>query len=1010
MAKYCGKCGTQLQDNAAFCPNCGSATQGEIIDISSASEKVVTTTKEKKKNFKKWIIGIAIPIIAIILVVILSFFEIVKIPFLSDLFSKESNSISYKNNDMVYHPEIEDISFDENENIAYFNDVLIVYTFSDISKSEREKIAKTVNGEIVGNISGSINAVQIRVEKSNLQELNEKADLLMKLDNVLFAGYDYPIEISPNNSWNGNSKELANDLGNENNPDGNDWWAEAIGAYTAWENSNTPEKIKVGILDSGFEVEHSDLKDKITFLDDYSDNTKDDHGTHVAGLIAANNNGIGIRGVADNSELVCVDWSPVTNDDESSDFVSYLSTGEYLEIIKQLVENDVRVINNSWGMHIYSKEGYTEDLYGKSNDLMFLLQYFAVHKTGAYEAYLEYIDALSNRTALESMLIIIQLLSNNKNDFLIVQSAGNGYDNGGKGFDASKNGFFCAIDNEIFNILNEDVRNKLSETNINYGTIKDHILIVGATENKRDSNGNYQMTSFSNFGDNLDICAPGGSIYSTVCNNEYKEESGTSMSGPIVAGSAALLWSNDMTLSASDVKKLMIDNCIVKAIGVGDGAGKNYPMLNIGNSIKALNNKNISDIDITGNNYEYAEGEKLSQFYVNEEKSASLMFWNNYGASASTEDFFFDWESNKWEYTLKGNRSNEMYNITFTPTEKGIHIKAVSQDGILVDNEYLLTSQSTNTDSDNTQNTDLTENEIKDLVIQGNGYWESNLDTFAVYKFNSDGTVINYGRDTLKSKELYQTEILNYSISGNYLILKYKSGYEIRLEPVTKKSPVEWNKGLSSQLSSISNDEIFFYETSWVDDGGECASATPFYLAKSDFEFTIATSSSDSNNNLKSLDNVKIIKESHYTGNLGDSRVFNLNGNGLIGNDDIGYRYGNTSLNGTTLENGFEVWIARWNYGDKISWASATFDLNKQYKKLTGKTDIIKSYNTTNYDTTVYFYNGDTLLSSYRITPDNYQMAIEVDVSNVKELTLLVKDNIETAGGTSFALYDMFLS
>ncbi len=162
-------------------------------------------------------------------------------------------------------------------------------------------------------------------------------------------------------------------------------------------------------------------------------------------------------------------------------------------------------------------------------------------------------------------------------------------------------------------------------------------------------------------------------------------------------------------------------------------------------------------------------------------------------------------------------------------------------------------------------------------------------------------------------------------------------------------------------------------------------------------------------NTLVSLDKLPIISESHYTGNLGDSRVFNLDGKGLIGNDGDGYRYGNEALDGSLLNNGFEVWIARWNYGDNISWASATFALNGKYNKLKGKTDIIKSYNTTNYDTTVYFYNGDKLLSSYRITPNNYKMDINIDVSAIDELTLLVKDNIKTAGGTSFALYDMFL-
>ncbi len=158
------------------------------------------------------------------------------------------------------------------------------------------------------------------------------------------------------------------------------------------------------------------------------------------------------------------------------------------------------------------------------------------------------------------------------------------------------------------------------------------------------------------------------------------------------------------------------------------------------------------------------------------------------------------------------------------------------------------------------------------------------------------------------------------------------------------------------------------------------------------------------------LEDMAMISESHYEGNLGDSRVFNLNKQGLPGNWNTYCGYGNVAIDGTELHNGFEVWIARWNYGDNISWASATFDIGGQYQLLSGKTHLIQSYNTSNFDTTVYFYNGVELLNSYRITPNDYQHEILIDVTGVNELTVLVKDNIETAGGTSIGLYDMFLT
>ncbi len=146
-----------------------------------------------------------------------------------------------------------------------------------------------------------------------------------------------------------------------------------------------------------------------------------------------------------------------------------------------------------------------------------------------------------------------------------------------------------------------------------------------------------------------------------------------------------------------------------------------------------------------------------------------------------------------------------------------------------------------------------------------------------------------------------------------------------------------------------------------------------------------------------------------YTGNLGDSCVFNLDKNGLPGLHNKYYNYGNIGVDGTIYNNGFEVWIARWNFGDNISWAYKTIDIGGEYSKLSGKTGLIKSKNTTDFDTTAYFYDGDTLLYSVRLTPDDWKHDFEIDVTGVKELKVMVKDNEKKAGGTSFALYNLFL-
>lgn len=444
------------------------------------------------------------------------------------------------------------------------------------------------------------------LDEATLDELNEKSEILMSDDNVLYAGYDYPISISNtaiSDPWTDDSENPERDRGNEQKPKGNDWWAEAIGAYTAWDNAKNTKKIKIGIIDSGFDSDHEDLRDSISFLPDYTETSKGDHGTHVTGLIGAKNNSVGIRGVADNAELICCDWNP-------REEVNYLSSGEFMEIMKQMIESGVRVINNSWGQETQSKEAFVNDFTSaikeekkaaNANSIIkqYIIEYSinnkyveaAVDKTELYEKYLSYSKYVSEMQGIYCILLLAEVILSGKDDFLIVQGAGNGYDRDllKDGIDTIYSGAFCAVGENVFNKLSESTRKKMSEAGITYKKIKDHIIIVGAVENKKDKNGNYQMTTWSNYGNNVDICAPGLNVYSTLFNDTYGYFSGTSMATPIVSGAAALLWSCDMTKSAAEIKKELIKSCTVKAIGVGNGKGKTYPMLNIEKAIKRQN-------------------------------------------------------------------------------------------------------------------------------------------------------------------------------------------------------------------------------------------------------------------------------------------------------------------------------------------------------------------------------------------------------------------------------------
>ena len=139
-----------------------------------------------------------------------------------------------------------------------------------------------------------------------------------------------------------------------------------------------------------------------------------------------------------------------------------------------------------------------------------------------------------------------------------------------------------------------------------------------------------------------------------------------------------------------------------------------------------------------------------------------------------------------------------------------------------------------------------------------------------------------------------------------------------------------------------------------------------------------------------------------YEGNLGDSRL------NVLG-ESLEYGYGNIGVDGTAYENGFEAWIARWNYTAESSWVYATYDLGGKYNLLTGSTGLIGSRNTTNFNTTLYFYGDDILLYSKVLTDESYEFDFQIDVSNINSLKIMVKDNIAVCGGTSFAIYDLFL-
>lgn len=80
-----------------------------------------------------------------------------------------------------------------------------------------------------------------------------------------------------------------------------------------------------------------------------------------------------------------------------------------------------------------------------------------------------------------------------------------------------------------------------------YPAAYDDVLAVAATD-QSDT-----RTTFSNYGPEVDVGAPGQDIYSTWYTYDYRFESGTSMAAPHVSGLAALIRSTRPDLTAAQV-------------------------------------------------------------------------------------------------------------------------------------------------------------------------------------------------------------------------------------------------------------------------------------------------------------------------------------------------------------------------------------------------------------------------------------------------------------------------
>ncbi len=252
-------------------------------------------------------------------------------------------------------------------------------------------------------------------------------------------------------------------------------------------NNYTGKGVKVAIIDIGFDKNHFEYKNNIVKTINSADgsnkvecinSTECYHGSAVTGVIASNINNRGLRGVAPDVKLVLI----------KLDLAGYVGDDEILNALQYAEDEDVDIINNSWG----------------TGEISSVVQ--------------EKIDNMAT----------------------------NGRDGKGIVF--------------VFASGNRGKKNNSDESMI------ESVIGVGASDEEN------LRAIYSNFGDGLDIVAPGGynlGVTTTYDSNnsnhisdfmkaeDYDKFQGTSVSAPIVSGAIALLLEEYPNLSREEIQKII---------------------------------------------------------------------------------------------------------------------------------------------------------------------------------------------------------------------------------------------------------------------------------------------------------------------------------------------------------------------------------------------------------------------------------------------------------------------
>lgn len=442
----------------------------------------------------------------------------------------------------IYYAPIEEEHIAEaEENLLYIDNEILVVASEGAKKEKIESLAKQYDAEIAGFIEKTgdyqwkLNRVKSKEELEMLAEsIRSESCIEDAYVNSVFEVSNDAVDstITLGSEWASDMTGYQNlDEEHHNDNRGKSWGVEAIYAPESWkymeEHKDRINPVRVGLIDNGFDQNHEDLDFAHVFYDgsrngvSFEYNEKSDgHGTHIAGTMAATGtNAEGINGVYPYANRRLYGVSS-TGEFLYTENGTYSVSTMYQKIaFSELILRNVKIINSS------------------QNNRRDRVDQIVNQKSGWESAKFE-LD--KNSHILGSFL---NRLIKCGYDFVIVSASGNGSSTETGNLDSRYNSFI----------------NNINETE--YPAVFSRIIVVGSI------NSNFEISTFSNAGNRVDIFAPGENIYSTVpSTNRYEADgwSGTSMASPHVAGVCANVWSMNNNLTGAEVKQIVCDinNCV----------------------------------------------------------------------------------------------------------------------------------------------------------------------------------------------------------------------------------------------------------------------------------------------------------------------------------------------------------------------------------------------------------------------------------------------------------------